>query len=169
MTDAIAGDADYTTDAHQAILQAVRDQNDFGGWVASTTTTTSPTTSSRCEPGAGDHHEFSISNRGVGRLASVGDERAMISPYLTVREVALLARCEHKTVRRAISEGRLRAFRPAHRVLVREDDARDWIESRLAGAASEPTPARRRAGRRVVAGRGSVADLKAIEQRPPGS
>ena len=35
MTDATAGDADYTTDAHRAILQAVRDLNDFGGWLAS--------------------------------------------------------------------------------------------------------------------------------------
>jgi hypothetical protein len=28
------GNGDYTTDAHTAILQAVRDQHDFGGWLA---------------------------------------------------------------------------------------------------------------------------------------
>jgi len=29
-----AGSGDYTADAHQAILQAVRDQHDVGGWLA---------------------------------------------------------------------------------------------------------------------------------------
>ncbi len=29
-----AGEGNYTTDAHTAILQAVRDQHDFGGWLA---------------------------------------------------------------------------------------------------------------------------------------
>jgi len=48
--------------------------------------------------------------------------------YLTVDEVAELARCHHNTVRRAIDRGRLTAFRPAGRILVREPDARTWIE-----------------------------------------
>ena len=35
MTDIpAAGSGDHTTDAHTAILQAVRDQHDFGGWLA---------------------------------------------------------------------------------------------------------------------------------------
>ncbi len=29
-----ARSGDYTTDAHRAILQAIRDQHDFGGWLA---------------------------------------------------------------------------------------------------------------------------------------
>ena len=29
------GNGDYTTAAHTAILQAVRDQHNFGGWLAS--------------------------------------------------------------------------------------------------------------------------------------
>jgi len=48
--------------------------------------------------------------------------------YLTVQEVAQLARCEHKTVRRAIHGGALTAYKPAARLLIREDDARTWIE-----------------------------------------
>ena len=53
--------------------------------------------------------------------------------YLTVEEVAELARCHHNTVRRAIDRGRITAFRPAGRILVREPDARAWIEG-------EPSP-----------------------------
>ncbi len=35
MSDTIAArGGDYTKDAHRAILQAVRDENDFGGWLA---------------------------------------------------------------------------------------------------------------------------------------
>ncbi len=35
MTESAADNrADYTRDAHQAILAAVRDQRDFGGWLA---------------------------------------------------------------------------------------------------------------------------------------
>jgi excisionase family DNA binding protein len=53
--------------------------------------------------------------------------------YLTVEEVAELARCHHNTVRRAIDRRRITAFRPAGRILVREADARAWIEG-------EPSP-----------------------------
>ena len=92
----------------------------------------------------------------------------MTSPYLMVREVAELARCEHKTVRRAIADGRLRAFQPGHRLLIREDDARAWIEGRLAAGAA--TPRRRRPARRLThTERGSVADLKTIEREAAAS
>ena len=57
--------------------------------------------------------------------------------YLTVEEVAQLARCEHKTVRRAIRGGALIAYKPAGRLLIREDYARMWIEGRRV----EHTPA----------------------------
>jgi excisionase family DNA binding protein len=85
-----------------------------------------------------------------------------VNAYLTVEEVAQLARCEHRCVRRAVQSGQLQAFRPARRILVREDDARAWIESRPA-AASPQQAQRRRPVSQVVAGPGSVARLKAIE------
>jgi excisionase family DNA binding protein len=89
----------------------------------------------------------------------------MTSPYLTVREVAELARCEHKAVRRAITDGRLRAFQPANRFLIREVDARAWIEGRLAAEPAEPSSRPRRTPNPARAARGSVADLKAIERQ----
>ncbi|MBV8943126.1 MAG: helix-turn-helix domain-containing protein [Solirubrobacterales bacterium] len=83
--------------------------------------------------------------------------------YLTVEEVAELARCEHRSVRRAINSGRLRAFRPTRKILVREDDARAWIESRPVVIATFPPS---RSPRRSLAGSGtgSVARLQAIER-----
>lgn len=89
--------------------------------------------------------------------------------YLTVREVAAMARCEHKSVRRAISQGRLPAFRPANKLLIREDDAEAWIEGRP--AAASPGSARyssRRGAFRVANGSqgpGSVAELREIERK----
>lgn len=88
--------------------------------------------------------------------------------YLTVREVADLARCEHKTVRKAIVSGRLLAFRVAARLLIRETDARDWIEASPARTVSRAPDRTRlsskptRPNRRSVPG--SVADLRAIER-----
>ncbi len=64
-----------------------------------------------------------------GRNEALGVIRGM-AVYLTVREVAVLARCEHKSVRRAIVAGRLRAFQPTNKLLIREDDAYAWIEGR---------------------------------------
>lgn len=52
--------------------------------------------------------------------------------YLTIPEVADLARCHKNTVRQAINEGELAAFRLAARLLVRNADARAWIESKPA-------------------------------------
>jgi excisionase family DNA binding protein len=92
-----------------------------------------------------------------------------MSPYLTVREVAELARCEHKAVRRAITDGRLRAFQPANRLLIREEDARAWIEGRLALDVAGHPPERRPTSRTSRAARGSVADLKAIERQATAS
>ena len=84
--------------------------------------------------------------------------------YLTIEEVAELARCEHRSVRRAINAGRLRAFRPTRKILVREDDARSWIESRRAvGIAAQPE--RRATCSTRASAAGSVARLQAIEGR----
>ncbi len=89
--------------------------------------------------------------------------------YLTVREVAAMARCEHKSVRRAIGQGRLPAFRPANKLLIREDDAEAWIEGRPALASSgSATRSSRRGALRVAKGSqgpGSVAELREIERK----
>ena len=63
-----------------------------------------------------------------------------------VGEVARLARCEHKAVRRAIHLGHLQAFQPANELLVREQDAHPWIQSRPAPTegATAPTAAKPR-------------------------
>lgn len=80
-----------------------------------------------------------------------------------------MARCEHKSVRRAISQGRLPAFRPANKLLIREDDAEAWIECRPAVASSDSaTRSSRRGALRVAKGShgpGSVAELREIERK----
>jgi len=89
--------------------------------------------------------------------------------YLTVREVATMARCEHKSVRRAIAAGRLRAFQPTNRLLIREDDAYTWIEGRPAATTGSAPSLRSALDRRRPAPRfqrpGSVADLREIERK----
>jgi excisionase family DNA binding protein len=85
-----------------------------------------------------------------------------VTVYMTIEEVAQLARCEHRSIRRAIRAGRLQAFRPARRILVREDDAHSWIESRPA-LAPALQPQRQQPAPRAAGGPGSVARLKAIE------
>jgi excisionase family DNA binding protein len=86
--------------------------------------------------------------------------------YLTVREVAALPRCEHKFVRRAIDAGDLRAFMVAGKLLVRDDDARTWIESRpVKRGTRAPTTAHLRAR----SGPGSVAKLREMEREATGT
>lgn len=101
-----------------------------------------------------------------GRLDRARDrlrDAASPAPYLTVQEVAELARCEHKAVRRAIASGQLEAFRPAHKWLVREQDARAWVESRPARPVRASASPRAR-GRRPRPAPGSRSDLLAIER-----
>jgi excisionase family DNA binding protein len=92
-----------------------------------------------------------------------------VDVYLTVREVAAMARCEHKSVRRAIAAGRLHAFQPTNRLLIREDDARAWIEGRPVATTIVPAGPGRAPGRPRRTprsqGRGSVADLREIERK----
>jgi len=94
-----------------------------------------------------------------------------VSPYLTVQEVAEPARCEHKAVRRAIRQGALRAFRPAKRLLIREDDARAWIESRMVVATPTSSPALPSARARSTSRPrvGSVAALREMEREAAGA
>jgi excisionase family DNA binding protein len=90
-----------------------------------------------------------------------------VSDYLTVQEVADLARREHKAVRRAIKAGRLAACRPdGGRWLIREADARAWIEHRPAAAERVPAKPRRVRPRRSQSAdaRNSVAYLKHLER-----
>jgi hypothetical protein len=80
-----------------------------------------------------------------------------------MQAVAELARCEHRSVRRAIN-GRLRAFRPTRKILVRENDARTGMESRRAvGFAAQHQ--RPRPAPPPASAVGSVARLQAIEAR----
>lgn len=81
------------------------------------------------------------------------------APYLTVDEAAGLARVSTKTIRRAFTSGALRAFRPAHRVLLREDDVRAWVESQAAATESRPRPRART--RRPAPG--SVTQLREMD------
>lgn len=79
-----------------------------------------------------------------------------------------MARCEHKSVRRAITAGRLQAFRPTNKLLIREEDAEAWIEGRPAITSSpgKPSPgsgALRPTMRSQRAG--SVAELREIERK----
>lgn len=92
-----------------------------------------------------------------------------MTAYLTVREVATLARCEHKSVRRAIAAGRLRAFQPTNKLLIREDDAYAWIEGQPAATTgflpslrSAPNRRRPAPGSQRL---GSVTDLREIERK----
>jgi excisionase family DNA binding protein len=101
-----------------------------------------------------------------------------MSPYLTIQEVAQLARCEHRTVRRAIRSGELRASLIGGRWIVREDAVEAWFDARTnhrlvpSGAALARDPGRTRL-RTPKAGAparpGSVADLEAIRERIVGS
>src|SRR5437764_3428640 len=71
------------------------------------------------------------------------DSQPTTRSYLTVEEVARLARCEHRSVRRAIRSGRLRAFRPVRKILIREDDALDRGASGAGPAQATATSAAR--------------------------
>ncbi len=111
----------------------------------------------------------------AGELSGVSDQardhlrQQTSGGYLTVPEVAALARCEHKAVRRAIASGLLVAFRPAHKLLVRELDARAWIESRPVRVSAVTTEhARRPGGRRSRPRPGTVDDLLRIEREGSG-
>ena len=94
----------------------------------------------------------------------------MSSPYLTVQEVAELARCEHRTVRRAIQAGQLKASLVGGRWIVKDSAVEEWIEgcaNSLSTTARTPQP-RRTQTREQTRGHirpGSVADLEAIRER----
>lgn len=80
-----------------------------------------------------------------------------------------MARCEHKSVRRAIAAGKLRAFQPTNKLLIREDDAYAWIEGRPASLTGSGPNRRSGPSRlRPTLGSqrpGSVTDLREIERK----
>lgn len=98
------------------------------------------------------------------------------SPYLTVQEVAEMARCEHRTVRRAIRNGELKASLIGGRWIVKVTAVEEWFEacanSRIAGPpasrSQSPRRARVRARDNVATRPGSIADLEAIRDRIVG-
>jgi excisionase family DNA binding protein len=112
------------------------------------------------QAGAAEDNSLAVSDRSGSSMG--------MTVYLTVREVAAMARCEHKSVRRAITSGHLQAFRPAYKLLIREADAEAWIERQPAVAS---TPARPLPGRRSLRPTmgsqraGSVAELREIERK----
>src|SRR5271170_5113909 len=114
----------------------------------------------RSQPGIRDvdtsRHREHPRSASVGPNAIHGREGILwatnnMTVYLTVHEVAAMARCEHKSVRRAIAAGRLRAFQPNNKLLIREDDACGWIEGRPAARAASPSDRWRSATRRRAA------------------
>jgi excisionase family DNA binding protein len=95
-----------------------------------------------------------------------------MSPYLTIQEVAELARCEHRTVRRAIRSEELKASLIGRRWIVRDSDVDEWFEARannrLLPSPDAARPEQRsinRSGRDTRHRPGSVADLEAIRER----
>jgi len=91
-----------------------------------------------------------------------------VTAYLTIKEAAELAHCEHRTIRRAIRSRQLDAVYSS-RWLIARVDFEDWLrrraERRLMALA--PPPARKlpeRPSSRAAA-TGSVARLRAIDRR----
>lgn len=95
----------------------------------------------------------------------------MTSPYLTVQEVAELARCEHRTVRRAIRDGELRASLIGGRWIVKDTAVDEWIEGCPNDRCPAMAPSRtrrlppKRAQSASSSRPGSVADLEAIREK----
>lgn len=88
-----------------------------------------------------------------------------MSALLTVQEAAEYARCEHRTIRRAIKDGSLPASYGSC-WLVLEDDLLAWLRARAERRLNNPSPQTRRNHPRPHPGTsdraGSVARLKAI-------
>jgi excisionase family DNA binding protein len=52
-----------------------------------------------------------------------------VTEYRTVRELAEGRLCSEATIRKWVKDGKLRAFRPGKKILIRMDDFRRFIES----------------------------------------
>lgn len=58
------------------------------------------------------------------------DVVAQLGAYVTLDELAAVARCHVATLRRAIAAGELTASRPGRSYLVDVEEARRWLRSR---------------------------------------
>ncbi len=116
--------------------------------------------------------------RNLARPRVSRQEAVSSSPYLTVHEVAELARCEHRTVRRAIRDGELKASLIGGRWIVKDSAVEEWFElcanSRPPMRARSARPEQGRASGKTrnrptrLSGPpkpGSVEDLEAIRER----
>ena len=87
----------------------------------------------------------------------------MTSPFITVPEAAELARVDPRTIRRAIADGRLRAFKPVRKILIREDDVVAWIEGReIIPQPALPDPKPREVGTRASQSSGGMASVERL-------
>lgn len=58
--------------------------------------------------------------------------------YVTLKEATAMVSLSAGTLKRAIKVGRLRAFKPGGKLLIRPEDLRQWVETRP--AQSDPMP-----------------------------
>lgn len=66
-----------------------------------------------------------------------------MKPYLTLTDAVEIIPVAPITLRRAIKRGDLPAYKPAGRLLVREDHLEAWIESRQVTTDPMPQPERK--------------------------
>lgn len=62
--------------------------------------------------------------------------------YLTLKDATETVRLSAGTLKRAIRAGRLRAFKPGGKLLMRPDDLREWVEAREVTGDPMPVPVR---------------------------
>ncbi len=76
-----AGNGGYTTDAHRAILQAVRDEHDFGGWLAGVLASASADLGSTFALTAGTPRLVGGQPRPAARQGTVGYDDDYLDDY----------------------------------------------------------------------------------------
>lgn len=62
--------------------------------------------------------------------------------YVTVKEATAMVGLSAGTLKRAIKAGKLRAFKPGGKLLVRPEDLQEWVEARPVNADPMPAPNR---------------------------
>lgn len=90
----------------------------------------------------------------------------MITPYLTIQQVAELMHADHRVVRKAIKRGDLEAAYIGGRYLIREEAVEEWFERRRANPTGPPVQRRRAPSRprQNTEGQRSVARLRAMQR-----
>ena len=95
--------------------------------------------------GVAPHPVQGVSPR-KGHRREAGDREPFPTPLMTVQDVVAYTRVSDSTVRRAVRDGRLRAFKLPGGLRFRFEDVNAWVES----CAVEPDPAQRRGARRTL-------------------